>query len=101
MAVYICVVLNTIAMVNRSVRATFTKEKTLTEYTIIENQTTVPTTPDDEQPKCRRRSPQKGSRTLSLTEVDAALATYDKTIRLNSEQVKTKTVSGGQFHPAL
>ena len=94
MAVYICVVLNTIAMVNRSVRSTFTQEKTLNEQTIIESQTNVPTTPEDRQPKRRRRSPQKGIRTLSLTEVDVALATCDKTIRLNTELVKTKLVSG-------
>ncbi len=66
----------------------------MNEQTITENRSTAPTILEDQHPKRRRRSPQKGIRTLSLTEVDAALATCDKTIRLNTELVKTKLVSG-------
>lgn len=47
------------------------------------------------QPKTRRKTNQKSIRTLSLTEVDGALAVYDKTIRMNTELVKTKLTSGG------
>lgn len=47
------------------------------------------------QPKTRRKSNEKSLRTLSLTEVDGALAVYDKTIRMNTELVKTKLTSGG------
>ena len=47
------------------------------------------------KPKTRRQSTQKSLRTLSLTEVDGALAVYDKTIRMNTELVKTKLTSGG------
>jgi len=47
------------------------------------------------KPKTRSQSPQKSLRTLSLTEVDGALAVYDKTIRMNTELVKTKLTSGG------
>lgn len=47
------------------------------------------------KPKTRRQSTQKSLRTLSLTEVDGALAVYDKTIRMNTELVKTKLNSGG------
>ncbi|TXI91727.1 MAG: hypothetical protein E6Q34_07045 [Burkholderiaceae bacterium] len=46
-------------------------------------------------PKTRRKSNEKTIRTLSLTEVDGALAVYDKTIRMNTELVKTKLTSGG------
>ncbi len=44
--------------------------------------------------KRRSRDHQKSIRTFSLLEVDNALSNYDKTIRLNTEQVKTKLVSG-------
>jgi hypothetical protein len=47
------------------------------------------------KPKTRSQSPQKSLRTLSLTEVDGALAVYDKTIRMNTELVKSKLTSGG------
>ncbi len=47
------------------------------------------------QPKTRRKTNEKSLRTLSLTEVDGALAVYDKTIRMNTELVKTKLTSGG------
>jgi len=47
------------------------------------------------QPKTRRKSNEKSLRTLSLTEVDGALAVYEKTIRMNTELVKTKLTSGG------
>ncbi len=47
------------------------------------------------QPKTSRKSNQKSIRTLSLTEVDGALAVYDKTIRMSTELVKTKLTSGG------
>ena len=57
--------------------------------------TTTPTTEPAIQPKTRRKSNEKSIRTLSLTEVDGALAVYDKTIRMNTEMVKTKLNSGG------
>lgn len=57
--------------------------------------TTTPTTEPAIQPKTRRKSNEKSIRTLSLTEVDGALAVYDKTIRINTELVKTKLTSGG------
>ena len=47
------------------------------------------------QPKNRRKTNEKPLRTLSLTEVDGALAVYDKTIRMSTELVKTKLTSGG------
>lgn len=47
------------------------------------------------QPKTRRKINEKPLRTLSLTEVDGALTAYDKTIRMNTELVKTKLTSGG------
>lgn len=53
------------------------------------------TTAQTDKPKTRRQSTQKSIRTLSLTEVDGALAVYDKTIRMNTELVKTKLTSGG------
>ena len=49
------------------------------------------------QPKTRRKSNEKSIRTLSLTEVDGALAVFDKTIRMNTELVKTKLTSGGSI----
>lgn len=49
---------------------------------------------DVEQKKNSPRSHQKSIRTLSLTEVDSNIAKYDKTIRMNTELVKTKLVSG-------
>jgi hypothetical protein len=57
--------------------------------------TTAPTTELAAQTKTRRRTNEKSIRTLSLTEVDGALAVYDKTIRMNTELVKTKLTSGG------
>jgi hypothetical protein len=62
----------------------------MTEESII-------TTPTEQaaQPKTRRKSNEKSIRTLSLTEVDGALAVYDKTIRMSTELVKTKLTSGG------
>ncbi len=59
----------------------------MTEESII-------TTPAEQaaQPKTRRKTNEKSIRTLSLTEVDGALAVYDKTIRMNTELV----VSGFQ-----
>jgi hypothetical protein len=62
----------------------------MTEESII-------TTPTEQaaQPKTRRKSNEKSIRTLSLTEVDGALTVYDKTIRMNTELVKTKLTSGG------
>jgi hypothetical protein len=47
------------------------------------------------QPKTRRKTNEKSLRTLTLSEVDGALADYDKTIRMNTELVKTKLTSGG------
>ena len=62
----------------------------MTEESII-------TTPTEQaaQPKTRRKSNEKSIRTLSLTEVDGALTVYDKTIRMNTELVKSKLTSGG------
>ena len=57
--------------------------------------TTTPTTEQAAQPKTRRKSNEKSIRTLSLTEVDGALTVYDKTIRMNTELVKTKLTTGG------
>ena len=57
--------------------------------------TTTPTTEQAVQPMTRRKSIEKSIRTLSLTEVDGALAVYDKTIRMNTELVKTKLSVGG------
>ncbi len=57
--------------------------------------TTAPTTELAAQTKTRRRTNEKSIRTLSLTEVDGALAVYDKTIRMNTDLVKSKLVAGG------
>ena len=56
---------------------------------------TISATEQAAQPKTRRKSNEKSIRTLSLTEVDGALAVYDKTIRMSTELVKTKLTSGG------
>lgn len=66
------------------------KEMTMTEET---NQN--PTTEQTAKAKTRRKTNEKSIRTLSLTEVDGALAVYDKTIRMNTELVKTKLTTGG------
>ena len=58
-------------------------------------ETTTITIDPTEKPKTRRKSTEKSIRTLSLTEVDGALAVYDKTIRMSTELVKTKLTSGG------
>jgi hypothetical protein len=58
-------------------------------------QATIPTTEQVAQTKTRRKINEKPIRTLSLTEVDGALAVYDKTIRMNTELVKSKLTSGG------
>ena len=57
--------------------------------------TTTPTTELSAQPKTRRKSNEKSIRALSLTEVDGALAVFDKTIRMNTELVKSKLNTGG------
>ena len=57
--------------------------------------TITPTTEQAVQPKTHRKSNEKSIRTLSLTEVDGALTVYDKTIRMNTELVKTKLTTGG------
>ena len=62
----------------------------MTEESII----TTPTEPTD-QPKRRRQNGEKSIRTLTLSEVDGALAVYDKTIRMNTELVKSKLTTGG------
>lgn len=67
------------------------RRKTMTE----EITTTAPTPESTDKPKTRRKTNEKSLRTLSLTEVDGALAVYDKTIRMNTELVKTKLTSGG------
>jgi hypothetical protein len=56
---------------------------------------TTPATEQATRPKTSRKTNEKSIRTLSLTEVDGALAVYDKTIRMNTELVKTKLTSGG------
>jgi hypothetical protein len=58
-------------------------------------ESTIQTTEQASQPKTRLKSNEKSVRTLSLTEVDGALAVYDKTIRMNTELVKSKLTSGG------
>lgn len=77
-------------MVNHMVRVTSIRKMTMTEET-RQN----PTTEQITQPKTRRKTNEKSIRTLSLTEVDGALAVYDKTIRMNTELVKTKLTTGG------
>jgi hypothetical protein len=64
---------------------------TMTEQTTI----TDSATESNDKPKTRRTSNEKSIRTLSLTEVDGALAVYDKNIRMNTELVKTKLSTGG------
>jgi hypothetical protein len=77
-------------MVNRMVRVTSIRKMTMTEET---NQN--PANKQTDKPKTRRTSNEKSIRTLSLTEVDGALAVYDKNIRMNTELVKTKLSTGG------
>jgi len=62
----------------------------MTEESII-----IAPTEQTAQPKTRRKTNEKSIRTLTLTEVDGALTVYDKTIRMNTELVKTKLTSGG------
>lgn len=54
-----------------------------------------PATQAEAQPKRRRQINQKSLSSLSLSEVDGSLAVYDKTIRMNTDVVKTKLTSGG------
>jgi hypothetical protein len=63
--------------------------------TMTEETNQNPATEQTDKPKTRRKSIEKSIRTLSLTEVDGALAVYDKTIRMSTELVKTKLTSGG------
>jgi hypothetical protein len=62
---------------------------------MTDESTTAPTTQLAAQPKTRRKSNEKSIRTLSLTEVDGALAVFDKTIRMSTDVVKSKLTSGG------
>ena len=62
----------------------------MTEESII-----IAPTEQAAQTKTRRKTNEKSIRTLTLTEVDGALTVYDKTIRMNTELVKTKLSSGG------
>jgi hypothetical protein len=78
------------AVVNRMVRVTSIRKMTMTEET-YQN----PTTEQTAKPKTRRKTNEKSIRTLSLTEVDGSIAVYDKTIRMNTELVKTKLTTGG------
>lgn len=55
----------------------------------------IAATEQTDQPKRRRQSGEKSIRTLTLSEVDGALAVYDKTIRMNTELVKSKLTAGG------
>ncbi len=73
-----------------------TGENIMTENIAPESVTATNNSVDQTtQPKTRRKSNEKSIRTLSLTEVDGALAVYDKTIRMSTELVKTKLTSGG------
>lgn len=66
---------------------------------MTEATTTSPITATEQtdQPKRRRQNGEKSIRTLTLSEVDGALAVYDKTIRMNTELVKSKLSAGGAF----
>jgi hypothetical protein len=64
---------------------------------IMNDQSTAATTQPEEQIKSRRTSDEKSIRSLTLSEVDGALAVYDKTIRMNTELVKTKLSAGGHL----
>jgi predicted HTH domain antitoxin len=61
----------------------------------MNDQSTPPTSPSEEKIKSRRTSDEKSIRSLTLSEVDGALAVYDKIIRMNTELVKTKLSTGG------
>ncbi len=61
------------------------------------DQSTTTTTQPEEQIKSRRTSDEKSIRSLTLAEVDGALAVYDKTIRMNTELVKSKLSAGGHL----
>lgn len=63
----------------------------------MNDQSTPATTQPEEQIKSRRTSEEKSIRSLTLAEVDGALAVYDKTIRMNTELVKTKLSAGGHL----
>jgi predicted HTH domain antitoxin len=63
----------------------------------MNDQSTTTTTQPEEQIKSRNRSDEKSIRSLTLSEVDGALAVYDKTIRMNTELVKTKLSAGGHL----
>ena len=56
---------------------------------------TIPPVEQTKKPTTSRKTNEKSLRTLSLTEVDGALAVYDKTIRMNTELIKNKLTSGG------
>jgi hypothetical protein len=64
---------------------------------LMNDQSTPATTQPEEQIKSRRTSDEKSIRSLTLAEVDGALAVYDKTIRMNTELVKTKLSAGGHL----
>jgi hypothetical protein len=53
----------------------------------------IAATKQTEQPKRRRQYGEKSTRTLTLSEVDSALAVYDTSIRLNTELVRTNLTS--------
>lgn len=55
----------------------------------------IPAAEQTDQPKRRRQNGEKSIRTLTLSEVDGALAVYDKSIRMNTELVKSKLAAGG------
>lgn len=75
---------------------TLQEKKTMTENIAPESITATNNSVDQtNQPKTRRKTNEKPLRTLSLTEVDGALAVYDKTIRMSTELVKAKLTSGG------
>ena len=90
--------MNTIDLVKRKVRMTLQEKKIMIENNAPESITATNNSADKTtQPKTRRKTNEKPLRTLSLTEVDGALAVYDKTIRMSTELVKTKLTSGGSI----
>lgn len=54
-----------------------------------------------EQRKIRRQRDEKSIRSLSLQEVDIALNGYDKTIRMNTESIKSKLSTGATIPPEV
>ena len=85
--------LNNISMVYRSWHD-ITQEKTMNDQTIETNETK--TTDKVRNPRQRN---EKSIRSLSLQEVDIALGGYEKTIRMNTESIKSKLSTGLTIPP--